>query len=81
VTELTTDQLRQRLIAEPGDPGCEAGVPILDRYVELELAGQDPAAVFPGTARHLRACPACRNDHDGLLELARKLGEPPARRR
>ena len=26
--------------------------------------------------RHLRACPGCRADHDGLLEAARRFAEP-----
>jgi hypothetical protein len=63
------------LRAEDGDAGCAAGEPILDEYVELELRGEDPAAHFPGTAVHLRACPGCRADHDGLLEAARRLGD------
>jgi hypothetical protein len=61
------------LRAEDGDAGCDAGVAIMDQYVELELSGEDPARRFPGTAIHLRACPGCRADHDGLLEAARRL--------
>jgi hypothetical protein len=62
------------LRATPGDAGCTAGEGILDVYVELELAGEDPALTYPGTAIHLRACPGCRTDHDGLLEAARQFG-------
>jgi hypothetical protein len=58
-----------------GDAGCTAGEEILDEYVELELAGEDPAAVFPGTSIHLRSCPGCRADHDGILEAARRFGD------
>ena len=58
-----------------GDAGCTAGEAILDAYVELELDGGDPAASFPGTAIHLRSCPGCRADHDGLLEAARRFAE------
>jgi hypothetical protein len=57
-----------------GDPGCTAGEGILDAYVDLEIAGEDPGQVFPGTAIHLRSCPGCRADHDGLLEAARHFG-------
>jgi hypothetical protein len=73
-----TDRLRRLddlLRAQDGDPGCSAGEEILDAYVELELAGEDPGAVFPGTAIHLRSCPGCRADHDGLLEAARRFGD------
>ena len=64
--------LERLLRAQDGDAGCDAGVAIIDQYVELELRGEDPALHFPGTAIHLRACPGCRADHDGLLEAARR---------
>ena len=41
----------------------------LDRYVELELAGSDADASFPGLRAHLAGCPACREEHDSLLAL------------
>jgi hypothetical protein len=63
------------LRSEPGDAGCTAGEEILDAYVELQLAGEDPAAAFPGTAIHLRSCPGCAADHTGLLEAARRFGD------
>jgi hypothetical protein len=66
---LLDDLLRAR----DGDAGCTAGEQILDAYVELELAGEDPERVYPGTASHRRSCPGCRTDHDGLLEAARRF--------
>jgi hypothetical protein len=63
------------LRALAGDAGCTEGEDILDAYVELELAGQDPVGAFPGTAIHLRSCSGCRADHDGLLEAARAFGD------
>lgn len=68
-------QLDDLLRAKDGDAGCTAGEDILDAYVELELAGLDPAPVYPGTAIHLQSCPGCRNDHDGLLEAARRFAD------
>ena len=65
-------RLEDLLRAEEGDPGCEAGAGIMDQYVEIELRGGDPGARFPGTAIHIRACPGCRADHDGLLEAVRR---------
>ena len=62
--------LDELLRAEDRDAGCIAGEEILDAYVDLELAGEDPARAYPGTAIHLRSCPGCRADHDGLLEAA-----------
>lgn len=63
--------LNDLLLADARDPGCQEGFDLVDQYVELELAGEDPAVQFPGLAAHLRCCPSCRLDHDGLLEAAR----------
>jgi predicted anti-sigma-YlaC factor YlaD len=63
------------LRATEGDPGCSAGAEILDAYVELELADEDPARVYPGTAIHLESCPGCRAEHDGLLEAALRFAD------
>jgi predicted anti-sigma-YlaC factor YlaD len=68
-------RLDKLLHAEDSDPGCAAVQEILDVYVELELAGEDPTRVYPGAASHLESCPACRADHDGLLEAARRFGD------
>jgi predicted anti-sigma-YlaC factor YlaD len=67
--------LDDALRAVEGDAGCAAGEDILDAYVELELAGKDPALLYPGTAIHLQSCPGCRADHDGLLEAAREFSD------
>jgi hypothetical protein len=67
--------LDQLLRAEDGDAGCAAGREILGVYVEMELAGEDPASIFPGTAIHLEACRGCRADYDGLLEAVRQFGD------
>lgn len=45
---------------------CEDCFDLLDRYVELELAGAKAAAAFPGLRAHLAGCPACHEDHDSL---------------
>ena len=56
----------------PAEPeiGCEQCFELLDRYVDLELAGGDADAQVPGMREHLRGCPACGEEHDSLLELA-----------
>ena len=50
-------RLDELLRAQDGDAGCDAGVPIMDQYVEIELRGEDPSERFPGTAIHLRRLP------------------------
>ena len=67
--------LQALLGSATGDAGCAAGEEILDVYVELELAGEDAALSFPGTAIHLLSCPGCAADHAGLLEAARRFAD------
>ncbi len=57
----------------PGRPEltCEECFAMLDRYVELELAGADPEAAITGMQAHLEGCPACREEHDLLLAYVR----------
>ena len=50
---------------------CDECFEQLDRFVELELAGRDAEAAVPGMRAHLRGCPACHEEHDSLLALAR----------
>jgi hypothetical protein len=50
---------------------CDQCFEELDRFVELELAGRDADVAVPGMRAHLRGCPACREEHDSLLDLAR----------
>jgi len=44
-----------------GEPeiGCDECFEQLDRYVELELAGEPADALVPGLRAHLVGCPAC----------------------
>jgi hypothetical protein len=59
--------------AEP-EVGCDVCFDELDRYVELELTGQDADAIIPGLRAHLTGCPACREEHDSLRAL---VGDQP----
>ena len=49
---------------------CDTCFEELDRFVELELAGEDVDAAIPGLRAHLAGCPACREEHESLLALA-----------
>ena len=50
--------------------GCEECFELLDKYVDLELAGADADTRIPGMRAHLEGCPACREEHDSLRTLA-----------
>jgi anti-sigma factor RsiW len=68
-----TDDTRNRLarVLGPAAPEvtCEVCFDELDRFVELELAGDDAEAVVPGMTAHLEGCPACAEDHASLRAL------------
>ena len=56
-----------RLLGPAGpEVGCDECFEHLDRYVELELAGQDADAAIPGLRAHLEGCPACCDEHASL---------------
>jgi anti-sigma factor RsiW len=70
---MTEPEIRQTLghLLGPAEPevGCDVCFQELDRYVELELAGEDAEAAVPGLRAHLAGCPACREEHDSLHAL------------
>ena len=63
-------QTLSRLLG-PAEPevGCDECFQELDRYVELELAGEAADTALPGLRAHLEGCPACREEHDSLRDL------------
>jgi hypothetical protein len=67
---LDLTQTLVRLLG-PGRPeiGCDECFAELDRYVELQHAGQDADAAVPGMRAHLVGCPACKEDHESLRAL------------
>ena len=73
-------ELYGRLLGPTAGPelSCEECFDELDRYVELEVAGADADADVPGMRAHLRACPACEEDHRSLRALVETgLPAPP----
>jgi hypothetical protein len=69
IDKPTMDSL---LAADSPDPGCATTFGLIDQYVDCELSGKDVARRFPGVVMHLRSCPACHVDHEGLLAAAAK---------
>jgi hypothetical protein len=59
---------------DPRDTGCAGTTELLDVYVELVLAGADPAQHYPGVAVHLANCDACSENFAGLLEAVGGTG-------
>jgi hypothetical protein len=70
-----TEALSRVLGPATPEVGCDQCFEQLDRYVELELAGQDPDRVIPGLRAHLDGCSACREEYESLRALVG--GEQP----
>jgi hypothetical protein len=68
--------LRRLLGGEGPEVSCDVCFAELDRYVELQLAGEDAEAAVPGMQAHLERCPACREDHESLRAFLLS-GAPP----
>jgi hypothetical protein len=64
------EMLRGLLGPAAPEVGCDTCFDELDRFVELELAGEDADAAIPGLRAHLAGCPACREEHESLRALA-----------
>jgi hypothetical protein len=70
MTQPDLDQTLESLLGPAGpEVGCEVCFHELDRYVELELGGQDADATIPGLRAHLAGCPACREEYESLRAL------------
>jgi hypothetical protein len=66
-----TDRDREligRLLGPEGpELTCEQCFDLLDRYVDLEVAGAPADERVPGMRAHLDGCSACDEDHASLL--------------
>ena len=71
---MSDDEKMIRALLGPAGPEltCERCFEELDGFVELELGGHDADRVMPDMRAHLDGCPACREEHDSLLALARE---------
>jgi anti-sigma factor RsiW len=73
------DRLLARLTGPAGpELSCDQCFEELDRYVELELAGDDADSAVPGMRAHLEGCSACAQDHASLRAIVvEDRGRPP----
>ena len=74
-----TDRFVDELLGPEGpEIGCDDCFAELDRYVELELRGEDADDAVPGMAAHLVGCPACREEHASLRALLADQSPDPS---
>ena len=73
MTTRGDDALLRALLGPQGpELSCDECFEELDRYVELELAGENADEAIPGMRAHLEGCPACHDDHDSLRTLMKQ---------
>jgi predicted anti-sigma-YlaC factor YlaD len=56
----------------PDEIGCEEWFRQMDRFVELKLAGKNPAEAMPLVQDHLERCNDCRAEFEALLAALRQ---------
>jgi len=71
MTENPRAKVELEALLGPAGPEltCEECFEHLDRYVELEIRGEDAERAVPGMRAHLQGCPACHDDHESLRAL------------
>lgn len=71
MTEDPRPKVELETLLGPAGPEltCEECFEQLDRYVELEVHGEDADRAVPGMRAHLQGCPACHEDHESLRAL------------
>lgn len=50
---------------------CSECFDLVSGFVELELAGENPAVKMPEIVQHLHQCRACREEYETLRDLRR----------
>jgi hypothetical protein len=69
-----TDSKLEKILGTSGrDPGCDAGLDVIDQYCEAVLRGEPAAERYSEFVTHLQNCVACREDTEGLLAALREL--------
>ena len=67
----TPDTIRKLLqmlaMTRPVEIGCDECYERLDEFVELTMAGKNPAQAMPLVQEHLDRCSDCREEFEALL--------------
>jgi hypothetical protein len=63
--------VRAIITTRPDEIGCDECFEQLDRFVEIELAGRNPAEALPLVEDHLSRCRECREEFEALLGALR----------
>jgi hypothetical protein len=68
---MTDHRLDQILGTTGRDPGCDAGLDLIDAYCDIVARGDPVPERFTDFLTHLGNCRACREDTESLLAAVR----------
>jgi len=68
---MTDHRLDQILGTTGRDPGCDAGLDLIDAYCDIVARGDPVPERFADFLTHLGNCRACREDTESLLAAVR----------
>lgn len=72
MSESRFEELVRRVATtEDEELSCSECFDVVSDYVDLEIAGADPAASLPRLAQHLRQCGVCLEEYEVLRDLVR----------
>lgn len=60
--------LRAVIGTRPDEIGCEECFELMDRFVEMELAGKTPSEALPLVEDHLHRCGNCKEEYEALIK-------------
>lgn len=66
-----TNWLKNIYATQENEISCSECFDLVSRFVELEIAGEDPAGSMPELKHHLNQCRACRDEYEALRDLRR----------
>lgn len=71
--------VRQVLDTQDEEISCSECFDLTSAYVELEMAGHNPAQELPRVSHHIAQCRACREDYEALRDFvaSQRTGSAP----
>jgi hypothetical protein len=79
--KMTLDKIeamvRSILTTKNEEIGCADCFSVLDRFLELKIAGKDAAAIMPLVQEHLERCGDCHEEYVAILEALQAISSAP----
>jgi predicted anti-sigma-YlaC factor YlaD len=69
--ESFREWIRQIYATRDDELDCDAVFELIPKYVDREVAGEDPTIDLPQVEHHLKQCSRCRDIYVGVLEAAK----------